>query len=114
MCLLTPQQETSLARPRPVFRARAPLPPVGARLRSARYARHRSASPQRGARAEEGKAIYRNIFTPTHGERRQRQAEYCKQCGDFRCFHIVLIFLIFLVNQNHAFWFKQRKGGGYV
>jgi len=41
------------------------LPPVGARLRSARYARHRSAEPQRGARAEEGKAIYRNKFTPT-------------------------------------------------
>ena len=44
---LTPQQETIMARPRPVFRARSD--PSGVRLRSARYARLRSAAPGWGA-----------------------------------------------------------------
>jgi len=46
------------------FRARAPLP-RWARLRSARYARPSLAEPQRGSRAEEGKAIYqKRIHNP--------------------------------------------------
>ncbi len=47
MCFVKTQQGTSLARSRPVFRMRVPLPPLGLN-----YARHLSASPQRGKDGE--------------------------------------------------------------
>jgi len=46
-----PQQETMMSRPRPVFGARQRRPPFGARLRSARSARLRCASPRRAGGA---------------------------------------------------------------
>jgi len=59
----TPQQETSLARPRPVFRARSTLAPSGlgcAGLATLAFA----PPPPEGARAEGRMAIYRKKFTP--------------------------------------------------
>jgi hypothetical protein len=66
MCLLTPQQETKCGPPSTSFSRAVRLCPSGARLRSARYARLRSASPRRG-RGAGTKTIYRNTFTPPVG-----------------------------------------------
>src|SRR6185312_7142236 len=60
--LVTPQQETNMARPRPVFRARRSTP-LGFGCAAARYARLRSASPQRcGDRGK--KDNLQKVFTP--------------------------------------------------
>src|SRR5438445_3579159 len=67
MCLLTPQQETSVARPRPVFRARSASTPPG--FGCARLATLASAPPHPGGVEAEGrKTNYRKTFTPPpHG-----------------------------------------------
>ena len=58
MCFVTPQQETSLARPRPVFRARgAPFPGFGC-------ASARSASPRRGGGGGRDK-LQKDFYTPS-------------------------------------------------
>jgi len=62
--LSTPQQETISARPRPVFAEAAPF---GGRLRSARYARLRSASPRRGGGAEKKDNLQKEFYTPLVG-----------------------------------------------
>jgi hypothetical protein len=65
MCLLTPQQETSLARPRPVFRARSASTPPG--FGCARLATLAFAPPHPGGVEAQGrKTIYRNRFTPQY------------------------------------------------
>src|SRR5579859_2425333 len=63
MCFATPQQETSLARPRPVFRARSASTPPG--FGYARLATLAFAPPHPGGVEAEGrKTIYRKDFTP--------------------------------------------------
>jgi hypothetical protein len=64
MCLLTPQQETSLARPRPVFRARSASTPPGFGCVQARYARLHSASPRRGGGAGKKDNLQKEFYTP--------------------------------------------------
>lgn len=63
MCFVTPQQETSVARPRPVFRARSASTPPG--FGCARLATLASAPPHPGGVEAEGrKTNYRKSFTP--------------------------------------------------
>src|SRR5882672_5521511 len=63
----TPQQETNVARPRPVFRARTVITPLG--FGCARLATLAFAPPHpRGVMTEGRKTIYRKTFTPTNGE----------------------------------------------
>src|ERR1035441_10072819 len=62
MCLVTPQQETIMARPRPVLGGGSP--PLGAAaLRLATLAS--APPPPKGGWAEGRRAIYRTTFTPT-------------------------------------------------
>src|SRR5215204_3320668 len=63
MCLLTPQQGTSVARPRPVFRARRSTP-LGIGCAAARYARLRSASPQWGGGRWKKDNLQKDFYTP--------------------------------------------------
>src|SRR5208282_1861826 len=61
--LVTPQQETSVARPRPVFHARGASTPPG--FGCARLATLAFAPPHPGGVEAEGrKTIYRKTFTP--------------------------------------------------
>lgn len=60
----TPQQETSVACPRPAFRDRARPSPSGVRLRSVRYAHHRSASPRRGKDGAMKDNLQKDFYTP--------------------------------------------------
>lgn len=63
MCLLTPQQETKMARPRPVFRAWSAFTPPG--FGCARLATLAFAPPHPGGvKAQGRKTIYRKTFTP--------------------------------------------------
>src|SRR5713101_6854644 len=70
MCFATPQQETTVARPRPVLRARgAPTPPG---CGCARLATLAFAPPHPGGvGAEEGKTNYRKSFTPPDEGRKE-------------------------------------------
>jgi hypothetical protein len=61
--LVTPQQETNMTRPRPVFRARRSAP-LGFGCAAARYARLRSASPQRGGGREKKDNLQKDFYTP--------------------------------------------------
>src|ERR1035437_6434208 len=61
MCLVTPQQETIMARPRPVFCGGSP-PSGTAALRLATLAS--APPPPKGGWAEGRRAIYRTTFTP--------------------------------------------------
>src|SRR5271157_3963041 len=61
MCLLTPQQETIMARPRPVFGGGSPLSGATA-LRLATLAS--APPPPKGGWAEGRGVIYRKTFTP--------------------------------------------------
>ena len=61
MCLLTPQQETIMARPRPVYDGGSP-PSGAAALRLATLAS--APPPPKGGWAEGRRAIYRKSFTP--------------------------------------------------
>ena len=68
LCFVTPQQETSLARPRPVFRARSACTPPG--FGCARLATLAFAPPHPGGvKADGRKTNYRKIFTPPLGFR---------------------------------------------
>jgi len=60
--LVTPQQETNMARPRPVFRARRSTP-LGFGCAAARYARLRSASPQRGGGRGKKDNLQKDFYT---------------------------------------------------
>jgi len=62
--LVTPQQETNMARPRPVFRARRSTP-LGFGCAAARYARLRSASPQRGGDRGKKDNLQKDFYTPS-------------------------------------------------
>ena len=64
MCLLTPQQETKCDPPSTSFSRAVRLCPFGARLRSARYARLRSASPRRGQRRRNKDNLQKHFYTP--------------------------------------------------
>src|SRR5882672_2779206 len=67
----TPQQETNVARPRPVFRARTVITPLG--FGCARLATLAFAPPHpRGVMTEGRKTIYRKTFTPTRPDRQHR------------------------------------------
>src|SRR5450756_1756252 len=63
MYLLTPQQETIMARPRPVYDGGSP-PSGAAALRLATLAS--APPPPKGGWAEGRRAIYRTTFTPAH------------------------------------------------
>lgn len=63
MCLLTPQQETDVARPRPVFRVRRTTPSWFG-YAAARYARLRSASPRRGGAKWKKDNLQKDFYTP--------------------------------------------------
>jgi len=63
MCFATPQQETRVARPRPVFPARARLHPLGVRLRPARSAHHRCASPREGEHRRMMSNLQKDFYT---------------------------------------------------
>src|SRR5688572_29142664 len=68
MCLLTPQQETSVARPRPVFRAQSVITPPG--FGCARLATLTFAPPHPGGVMTDGrKTIYRSSFTPAFADK---------------------------------------------
>src|ERR1035437_4066001 len=61
MCLLTPQQETIMARPRPVFGGGSPF---GGGCAPARYARLRSAAPEGGLGGVKKSHLQKEFYTP--------------------------------------------------
>ena len=66
--LIAPQQETHLACPRPVFRARCSTP-SGLGCAAARYAHLRSASPRRGGGRGRKDNLQKDFYTPAKGDK---------------------------------------------